>query len=333
MPCRDRTDDFFALLDECRKLHTAVDPNASAGLATQRTVHHTPANGFTKQATKAKDSLRTIDRNLDKLRHLIKKNSVFDDPTVEIESISSEVQHDISALQRSIEHLQREGGCSAHSQGVITALRTQMVTATQDLGSILQTRQQRVVAQAAHREHFSSVGTLSANDITREAAAPLFGQHAPMFEQAQEAPGGLRKRAGGSTMLGSGSGVFANGSLDEDEESGAECVLTMPSATEMHDQMQLRRRGDQSRLAAAEGVERMIKELGSTFQQMAGLVSQQGELVQSIDNNVDGAMADVEQGESNLTKYFDNISSDRAMVLKVLGAMLVFGLLFLVILR
>merc|ERR1712054_600587 len=126
-----------------------------------------------------------------------------------------------------------------------------MVIATQELASILQARQERVAAQASHRENFTSAGTLSAKDIAQEAATPLFQQGGPSMG------GGLRRRGGHSDNPFSGGQDFLSGALGPEEDED-EYVLSMPSATEMNEQMQLRRHGDKSRLAAAEGVERMM---------------------------------------------------------------------------
>ena len=46
------------------------------------------------------------------------------------------------------------------------------------------------------------------------------------------------------------------------------------------------------------------------------MVSQQGELVESIDRNVDAAGTHVDKAESTLSKYLDNITNDRSLVLK-----------------
>jgi len=281
------------------------------------------------QSAKAKDALRAIQHNITKLRHLCVKDSVFDDPTVEIESVSSAVREDISQLQKDIEKLQRaEGGASSNAAGVLASLRSQLVQATQEMASVLTARQHRVLAQATHREHFSSSGTLSANDITREAAAPLLGGAPPMG-----AGGELRRRGGGSSAPEWMGAHRVAGLDDEEEDGGGECVLNMPSAAQMNEQMQLRRHGDKSRLAAAEGVEKMITELAGTFQQMAGLVSQHGEMMESIDSNIDTSAMYVDQSEATLSTFLTQLTTDRAMIVKVFGALLVFGLFFLIFLR
>ena len=50
------------------------------------------------QAVKAKDALRAIEHNIRKLRQLCLKDSVFDDPTEEIESVSGAVREATSPL-------------------------------------------------------------------------------------------------------------------------------------------------------------------------------------------------------------------------------------------
>ena len=205
----------------------------------------------------------------------------------------------------------------------------QLVNATQDLAAHLQTRQQRVKAQVEHRQNFGAMGTLTTGDITRQAAAPLVGGQIGSSQQSLRRRGQAGGQACAQPDWMSGHKVAG---LDDDDEGSQDCVISLPSATMLHDQMQLERHGDKSRLAAAEGVERMITELAGTFQQMAGLVSQHGELIQSIDTNVDQTLQFVDDGESNLSNYLNNISSDRAMVIKVFIALLVFGLIFMAVL-
>ena len=58
------------------------------------------------------------------------------------------------------------------------------------------------------------------------------------------------------------------------------------------------------------------------------MVQQQGELAVRIDENVDDALGNVEGAQGQLLKYLDRISGNRWLILKVLGVVLFFLLIF-----
>lgn len=71
-------------------------------------------------------------------------------------------------------------------------------------------------------------------------------------------------------------------------------------------------------------MESTITELGSIFQQLAHLVAEQGEVALRIDENVDDTLANVDAGQAQLLKYYDTISSNRWLILKVFGVLMLF---------
>lgn len=79
-----------------------------------------------------------------------------------------------------------------------------------------------------------------------------------------------------------------------------------------------------SRAGALRQVESTITELGSIFQQLAHLVAEQGEVALRIDENVDDTLANVDAGQAQLLKYYDTISSNRWLILKVFGVLMLF---------
>lgn len=79
-----------------------------------------------------------------------------------------------------------------------------------------------------------------------------------------------------------------------------------------------------SRAGALRQVESTITELGGIFQQLAHLVAEQGEVALRIDENVDDTLANVDAGQAQLLKYYDTISSNRWLILKVFGVLMLF---------
>jgi hypothetical protein len=112
------------------------------------------------------------------------------------------------------------------------------------------------------------------------------------------------------------------------------------------------------RAEAMQSIERTIGELGQIFQQMAEMIQMQGEKVERIDQNIEEVVRNspcwcdvfcqfaspltvlcllsqsinVEAAHSELLTYYQSISSNRTLMFKILGILLVFFILFVVVL-
>lgn len=87
-----------------------------------------------------------------------------------------------------------------------------------------------------------------------------------------------------------------------------------------------------SRAEAVQSVQRTIGELATMFTKMATMVTAQEEMIQRIDHDVDETLTNVEQGQEHLLKYFQHISSNRALILKVFAILIFFVIFFIVFL-
>ncbi|KDD74313.1 hypothetical protein H632_c1409p2 [Helicosporidium sp. ATCC 50920] len=85
-----------------------------------------------------------------------------------------------------------------------------------------------------------------------------------------------------------------------------------------------------SRAEALRDVESTIGELGSIFQQLAHLVHEQGEVALRIDDNMEDTLANVEGGQAQLLKYLGTISSNRWLMAKIFGLLMLFLTFFIV---
>lgn len=66
---------------------------------------------------------------------------------------------------------------------------------------------------------------------------------------------------------------------------------------------------------------------------MTGLVSQQGEMLQSIDMNMDQSVDNMQRAQDNLAKFMDGISGNRPLVIKTFLVLILFALFFFVFLK
>lgn len=79
----------------------------------------------------------------------------------------------------------------------------------------------------------------------------------------------------------------------------------------------------QARGEAIDAIERTISELGGIFGQLAQMVSEQSEMIQRIDANTEDVVDNVEGAQRELLKYWTRVSSNRWLVAKMFGVLMV----------
>merc|ERR1711942_586874 len=85
-----------------------------------------------------------------------------------------------------------------------------------------------------------------------------------------------------------------------------------------------------SRADAMHTIDSTIVELGGIFSQLATMVKEQEEMVQRIDSNVDDTALNVELGHNEILKYFQSVTSNRWLMIKIFGVLIFFFLLFVI---
>lgn len=86
----------------------------------------------------------------------------------------------------------------------------------------------------------------------------------------------------------------------------------------------------ESRSTAIESIESTIAELGQIYQSFASMVAAQREMVQRIDENVLDIEMNVQGAHSQLMTFYQNVSSNRWLIIKVLAVLVVFFLMFVI---
>lgn len=79
----------------------------------------------------------------------------------------------------------------------------------------------------------------------------------------------------------------------------------------------------QARGEAIDAIERTIGELGGIFGQLAQMVSEQSEMVQRIDTNTEDVVDNVQGAQRELMKYWTRVSSNRWLIAKMFGVLMV----------
>uniref|UniRef100_A0A8C1GKP7 Syntaxin-5 n=1 Tax=Cyprinus carpio TaxID=7962 RepID=A0A8C1GKP7_CYPCA len=298
MTCRDRTLEFQSA---CKSLQ---------GRQLQNGTHTKPAinalkqrSDFTLMAKRIGKDLSNTFAKLEKLTILAKRKSLFDDKAVEIEELTYIIKQDINSLNKQIAQLQdlvrsRSGQngrhIQTHSNTIVVSLQSKLASMSNDFKSVLEVRTENLKQQRSRREHFSQAPV---------SASPLLANNFILMQ-------------------------------DESRSLGGEVAIDMDSRANPL-QLQLIDEQDsyiQSRADTMQNIESTIVELGSIFQQLAHMVKEQEETVQRIDANVEDTQLNVEMAHTEILKYFQSVSSNRWLMIKIFLVLIIFFIIFVVFL-
>ncbi|XP_019626011.1 PREDICTED: syntaxin-5-like [Branchiostoma belcheri] len=309
MSCRDRTSEFVSAVKSMQMRQGAALNRPVSRDLRQR-------SEFSHRAKRIGRDIANTFAKLEKLTILAKRKSLFDDKPVEIQELTYIIKQDIASLNKQIAELQefarsrvRQNGrhVQSHSNSVVVALQSKLATMSNDFKSVLEVRTENLKHQRSRREQFSQ-GPVSSS----------------MPPSTYNAPNG---EAGGSILL-----------LDETKSlQSGEVAIDMDALERQRHQRQLQLVEEddayiQERARTMENIESTIVELGSIFQQLATMVKEQEEQVQRIDDNVEDTVLNVEAAHGEILKYFQSISSNRWLMIKVFGVLIVFFIIFVVFL-
>ncbi|PPD79500.1 hypothetical protein GOBAR_DD23561 [Gossypium barbadense] len=250
-----------------------------------------------------------------------KRTSVFDDPTKEIQELTAVIKQDITTLNSALVDLQlfcnsrNEGGISSdtssHSTTVVDDLKNRLMSATKEFKDVLTMRTENLKVHENRRQLFSS-------NASKDSPNPFVRQHPLAIKSAAGASNNLPQWANGNK---SSSQLFPRKQMDGESQ---------PLLQQQQQQMVPQQDSYmQSRAEALQNVESTIHELGTIFNQLATLVSQQGEIAIRIDENMDDTLANVEGAQGQLLKYLNGISSNRWLMMKIFFVLIFFLMVFL----
>ncbi|ESW09079.1 hypothetical protein PHAVU_009G098500 [Phaseolus vulgaris] len=320
---RDRTHEFHSIAESLKKPGSAQNGQSgnSSRLEEQRSAIANQSE-FNRRASKIGFGIHQTSQKLGKLAKLAKRTSVFDDPTMEIQELTGVIKQDITALNSAVVDLQllsnsrNESGnastdTTSHSTTVVDDLKTRLMGATKEFKDVLTMRTENLKVHENRRQLFSASGSKdSANPFVRQR--PLATRSAASSSNAPAPPW-----ASGS----SSSQLLAKKQVDGESQP-----LLQQQQQEV---VPLQDSYMQSRTEALQNVESTIHELSNIFNQLATLVSQQGEVAIRIDENMDDSLANVEGAQGALLKYLNSISSNRWLMIKIFFVLIFFLMVFL----
>ncbi|KAF5742945.1 syntaxin-32 [Tripterygium wilfordii] len=325
---RDRTQEFLSVAERLKKSFSSSANNAQSSNSVGGNAKHDGTRAaiaiqseFNKRASKIGFGIHQTSQKLSQLAKLAKRTSVFDDPTKEIQELTAVIKQDIQALNSAVVDLQlvcnsqNESGnmssdTTTHSTTVVDNLKNRLMSTTKDFKEVLTMRTENLKVHENRRQLFSSTAS-------KDSPNPFVRQRPLASKSAAGASNTPPPWANGSS---SSSQLFPSKQTDTESQ---------PLLQEQQQMAPLQDSYMQSRAEALHNVESTIHELGNIFTQLATMVSQQGELAIRIDENMDDTLANVEGAQSQLARYLTSISSNRWLMIKIFGVLIVFLMFFL----
>ncbi|KAI9904424.1 hypothetical protein N3K66_000953 [Trichothecium roseum] len=261
---------------------------------------------FARKAAEVARGISATMGKLEKLAQLAKRRTLFDDRPVEINELTFVIKQDLSALNQQI------GGLSAlskqgandnqegeHNKNVVYMLQGKLTDVSVNFKGVLEERTKNIQASRSRTENFISTVSQHAQPSLQQSASPLYGTP----NRASPAP------ASDTLSL---------------QPMGDQQIMMMEEAQPSNTYIQ--QRGE-----AIEAIESTINELGGIFGQLAQMVSEQSEMIQRIDANTEDVVDNVEGAQRELLKYWSRVSSNRWLIAKMFGVLMIFFLLWVLV--
>ncbi|KAK3311507.1 t-SNARE [Chaetomium strumarium] len=263
---------------------------------------------FARHAAEIGRGISATMGKLQKLAQLAKKRSLFDDNPVEVNELTFIIKQDLSRLNEDIRNLQalskrlhpkpdQEG---ENNKNILLLLQGKLGDVSANFKDVLEIRTKNIQASRSRTEAFVSTVGQHAHASLPPSASPLYSTP----NRATPSP-------------------------------GADLISLNPMGGDQQLQLQMMEEGQntyiQQRGQAIEAIESTINELGSIFGQLAAMVSEQSEMIQRIDANTEDVVDNVEGAQKELLKYWSRVSSNRWLIAKMFGVLMIFFLLWVLI--
>ncbi|XP_050096582.1 syntaxin-5 [Anopheles aquasalis] len=317
MTARDRSGEFASAIRSLqgRNIQRAVN------LRDPRKAKHMQSYAeFMMIAKHVGKNIASTYTKLEKLTILAKKKTLFDDRPAEIQELTYIIKGDLNSLNQQIAKLQEVSKSQrkstngrhllSHSSNMVVALQAKLANMSSDFKQVLEVRTENLKQQKTRRDQFSQ--------------GPMSGGLPP------------------STMRGS-----AQGSLLLQEQQDQVCIdMGAPGAggservpllqqQQQQQQLVLYDESDsyvQERAETMQNIESTIVELGGIFQQLAHMVKEQEEMVERIDGNLQDVEMNVEAAHGEILKYFQSVTKNRWLMIKIFGVVILFFIFFVIFL-
>lgn len=261
---------------------------------------------------------------LEKLTLLAKRKTLFDDRPAEIQELTYIIKGDLNSLNQQIARLQEVSKSQrksttgkhllSHSSNMVVALQAKLANMSSDFKQVLEVRTENLKQQKNRRDQFSQ-GPISSSLPPSTMRGSTQGSLLLQEQQQQDQISIDMNASGGGPS--------------------SERVPLLQQQQQQQQQMVLYDESDsyvQERAETMQNIESTIVELGGIFQQLAHMVKEQEEMVERIDTNLQDVELNVEAAHGEILKYFQSVTKNRWLMIKIFGILILFFIFFVIFL-
>lgn len=301
---QDRTLEFQQSVNTFNRRNSAMNKYQPAPVQQQQPV--VKKSEFQLRASKIAKDISHTSELLGKLALLAKKKPLFDDRPIEISELTYVIKQDIIKIEKNLKNLQdymktgvdsKDKDLKTNSKNIVQLLNTKMKNVSGNFKEVLETRQRIEIENKSRQERF--ISTIQNTQQQGKLTGPKTSENPFM--------------------------------IDESVVPENSALLSLPQDQQLQLLEEQSSQYLQERNLAVETIESTINEVGNLFQQLATMVNEQSEVVQRIDQNVDDIDMNIQGAQRELLKYFNNISSNRWLFLKIFGVLLLFFILWIMV--
>ncbi|KAJ2077654.1 Integral membrane protein SED5 [Coemansia sp. RSA 988] len=327
---RDRTTEYRSLVTALRKRQQSSPTIGDKD-------HHSASSfgKFSRHAGAIGKDIQNTAQMLEQLAMLARGKTIFEDKSAEINALTSQVKQRIATINgkiMSLQNLQRKqaGGrdndkqqASEHRTNVVVSLQSQLANTSTTFKDVLELRSESLKESGSRKEQFIGAAAAAAAGTANFSSTGVRNRrrNEPIAANAIDSPLYQTER-----RIPEPRSYVHNGATAQNEDFVA---LSLPEMGEASDSQMLLIQSDKqsyldSRSEAITSIESTITELGSIFQQLAHMVTEQRDVVQRIDANVESVDTNIGAAQTELLKYYTNISSNRWLIVKIFMIILAF---------
>ncbi|RKO96821.1 hypothetical protein CXG81DRAFT_8490 [Caulochytrium protostelioides] len=353
---RDRTTEFFSVCQAALDRDSAASESPHARLLTPAPAAPMSAKSeFSRTAAVISQNIQATVDKLQRLAALARRRTLFDDKPMEINELIYTIKQDIAKINGHITQLgqvqQRGSGLippdpsgrdrqasasrgaphrqiQEHSTQVIASLQGKLALTSNQFKNVLEIRTQNLKDQKSRREQYGFGGR----------PGGLGGSGGPGGGMSDSGMGA----SGPSLLDAAGTAQFLRPQTDSPlyRPSPKPSDGALPGAGGSGgaiEQLQLQLGHDasmsylESRGQAIESIESTIAELGQIYQHFTQLLAGQRDMVSRIDDNVMEMETNVIGAHNQLLRHYQSLTSNRWLMLKVFGVLIVFFLLAILV--
>ncbi|XP_050492092.1 syntaxin-5 [Bombus huntii] len=307
MSSRDRTNEFVKAV-RTMEVRTVARTSVLQNPRRARQLHS--YSNFMMNAKSIGKNIASTYAKLEKLALVAKRKSIFNDRQMEIEELTNMIKTDLKSLNHQIGKLQElskkqreKYGASqshhmaSHSSSIVMALQSKLANMSNHFKSVLEVRSENMREEQSRRQQFTqgTVSTMLPPSVT--------GKQGSLLLQEENSP---------------------SVAIDLEPAMGQ---LVMQRAIQDDTDAYL-----QSRAETMQNIESTIVELGGIFQQLAHMVKEQEEMVERIDSNIEDTELNVEAAHAEILRYFQSVTNNRWLMIKIFAVLIFFFIFFVVFL-